>query len=67
MTSVINDPEHWRDRAKEARTLADQMNDEASKQAMLRIAADYERLAEIAAVRAQGGSPQRPKGSSPAG
>jgi hypothetical protein len=31
-TSFINDPEHWRNRAEEARTLADQMTDEASKQ-----------------------------------
>jgi hypothetical protein len=65
-TSIINDPEHWRNRAEEARTLADQMSDEASKQTMLRIAADYERLAERA-LRAQGASPQPPKGSSPAG
>jgi hypothetical protein len=66
-TSFINDPEHWRQRAEEARALADQMNDEASKQAMLRIVADYDRLAERAALRAQGAPPQRPKGSSPAG
>jgi len=66
-TSFINDPEHWRNRAEEARTLADQMSDEASKQTMLRIAADYERLAERAALRAQGASPQPPKDSSRAG
>jgi hypothetical protein len=66
-TSFINDPEHWHNRAAEARTLANQMNDEPSKQMMLRIAADYERLAERAELRAQGASPQRPKGSSPAG
>jgi hypothetical protein len=56
-TSFINDPEHWRNRAVEARTLADQMSDEASKQTMLKIAADYERLAERATLRAQGASP----------
>ena len=49
--SFINDPEHWRKRAEEARTLADQMNDEKSKQTMLRIAADYDRLAERAEGR----------------
>lgn len=65
--AFINDPEHWRNRAEEARTLADQMSDEASKQTMLRIAADYDRLAERAALRAQGVSPQPPKGSSPVG
>ena len=66
-TSFINDPEHWRNRAEQARTLANQMTDEVSKQTMLRIAADYDRLAERAALRAQGASPQPPKGSSPAG
>ena len=66
-TPFINDPEHWRTRAEEARALADQMNDEPSKQTMLRIAADYDHLAERAALRAQGALPQRPTGSSPTG
>jgi hypothetical protein len=66
-TSFINDPEHWRNRAEEARTLAGQMNNEASKQMMLRIAADYDKLAERATLRAQGGSATPPKDSSPAG
>lgn len=52
-TSFVNDPEHWRNRAERARSLADQMNDEAFKQMMLRTAADYDRLAERAALRAQ--------------
>ena len=46
--SFINDPRHWRGRAEEARTLAEQMSDETSKQMMLRIADDYDRLAERA-------------------
>ena len=66
-TSFINDPEHWRSRAEEARTLADQMSDESSKQTMLRIAADYDKLAERAALRARRASAEPPKGSSPAG
>jgi hypothetical protein len=66
-TASINDPEHWLQRAREARTLADQMSDEVSKETMLKIAADYEHLAERAALRTQGASPPRPKGSSPAG
>jgi N-acetylmuramoyl-L-alanine amidase len=52
MTS-FNDPEHWRNRAERARSLADQMNDEAFKQMMLRTAADYDRLAERVALAAQ--------------
>jgi len=52
--AFINDPEHWRKRADEARALAEQMKDPQSKEAMLRIAHDYERLAERAAGRAQG-------------
>jgi len=53
-TSFINNPEHWRERAEESRTLAEQMNDPDSRAAMLRIANDYERLAERAAKRAKG-------------
>jgi hypothetical protein len=66
-TSFINDPEHWHNRAEEARTLAEQMNDETSKQTMLRIAAADDRLAKKALQRAQGASPTPPKGPSPAG
>jgi len=40
--------EHWRKRADEARSLADDMKDEISKQMMLQIADDYERLANRA-------------------
>jgi hypothetical protein len=43
-----------------ARSLADQMNDEAFKQMMLRTAADYDRLAERVALRAQKAHRQQP-------
>jgi hypothetical protein len=52
MTS-FNDPEHWRNRAERARSLANPMSDEAFKQMMLRTAADYDRLAERVALRVQ--------------
>jgi hypothetical protein len=52
--SFINDPAHWRQRAEEARAVAEQMNEPQSKEAMLRIAKDYEHLAERAEQRAKG-------------
>jgi hypothetical protein len=54
-TSFINDPKHWRERAEEMRALAQSVKDEASQQAMLRIADDYDRLAVRAEHRASGG------------
>ena len=44
----IIDSRHWRDRAEEARLLAADMKDPDSRETMLRIANDYERLAERA-------------------
>src|SRR5262249_26543728 len=39
----INDPNHWLRRAKEARALAEQMDDPEAKRTMLKNADDYER------------------------
>ena len=49
----INDPKHWLDRAKEARALAEQMNDPEAKRTMLKNADDYERLAPPFSVNAR--------------
>ena len=42
------DPAHWRFRAEETRTVADQMTHEESRTIMRRIANDYDRLAKLA-------------------
>jgi hypothetical protein len=52
LSSEINNPEQWRRRAEEARDIAEQMKDMPSKDVMLRIAKDYERLAKRAEERA---------------
>jgi hypothetical protein len=57
VSHFINEPEHWRARAKEARILANEMNDSESKDAMLRIAEDYEHLAQRAEDRTLGRLP----------
>jgi hypothetical protein len=47
----INDLKHWRERAEEAGTVADELTALDSKRAMLRIAEDYEELARRAERR----------------
>jgi len=47
----INDPKYWRERAEEARIIADQLTDPDAKRRMLRIADDYEELAKRAERR----------------
>src|SRR5262249_39478792 len=46
--------EHWHKCADQTRSVADDMKDEISKQMMLQIADDYERLAKRAAHREPG-------------
>ena len=55
--SFINDPQHWRDRAEEMRSLAAEMTNEQTQKSMLRIANDYDKLAQRAEERSSG-SPQ---------
>jgi molecular chaperone GrpE (heat shock protein) len=47
----INDPDHWRRRAEETRTVAAEISDFQVKRKMLRIAEDYEELARRAEKR----------------
>jgi hypothetical protein len=43
---LFKTPTHWRMRAEKMRTLAEEANDQTVRAMMLRIAADYDRLAE---------------------
>jgi hypothetical protein len=43
-----DDPKHWRERADEARAVAEIVRDPDAKQAMLKVAEGYERLVKLA-------------------
>jgi hypothetical protein len=47
----INDPKHWRDRAAEMRASAEETKDADNRKIMLRLASDYDQLAERAEIR----------------
>jgi hypothetical protein len=51
MSPLLNDPEHWRERAKAMRELSAEMLDPESRNLMLKIADDYEVLAQRAEAR----------------
>jgi hypothetical protein len=51
MPTKYGTPEHWRDRAAEARAQAEQMSDEAARQAMLSVAESYEQIAKRAEAK----------------
>jgi hypothetical protein len=48
MKSFLNDPKHWRDRAEQTRTKADRFWQASEKLRMMRIADEYDRLADRA-------------------
>jgi hypothetical protein len=50
--SYINDPDHWRKRAGEMSALASEIEEQEARAVMLRLAADYDKLAERATQRA---------------
>jgi hypothetical protein len=43
---LLDDPEHWRDKADEARAKADEMGDPEAQEIMRRVADEYDRLAK---------------------
>lgn len=52
LTHETHDPKHWYDRAEEMRALSEAMVNEDTKSRMLRLADDYDKLADRAAMRA---------------
>jgi hypothetical protein len=48
---LLHDTDHWRQRAEELRVIAESTKDADAKAVLLRIVADYERLAERAERR----------------
>jgi hypothetical protein len=49
--ALINDPEHWRSRAEEARAIASDLKHPEAKRIMEDIAVGYDRLAQQATDR----------------
>jgi hypothetical protein len=47
MRGQLDNPEYWRFRAEEVRSIADGMKHAETKEIMARIAKDYERIAKI--------------------
>ena len=50
----LNDSKHWRDRAAEMRVLSAEMKDFEARTLMLKLANDYDKLADRAEDRARG-------------
>jgi hypothetical protein len=51
-TPILNDAQHWRHRAEEARKLAQEISDPVVRGSMLAIAIEYDLIAERAMARA---------------
>ncbi|MGA9322208.1 MAG: hypothetical protein WBW06_14245 [Xanthobacteraceae bacterium] len=57
-TDDTNDPQHWRDRAAQMRALALTMTGTQVGVLLTDLAADYDKLAERAAIKANGKKPR---------
>ncbi len=58
---VADDPAHWQKRADEIRQLAKKVSDAKERETLLKLAADYDKLADRAANRKQ--KPRPPSGT----
>ena len=52
MLSLLRNAQHWRERATQARELADQEKDPQTRERLLRLAEAYEGIADRANIRA---------------
>jgi hypothetical protein len=50
---IADDPAHWKKRADEIRQLAETLSDAKAREAFLKLAADYDKLAQRAGNRSQ--------------
>jgi hypothetical protein len=53
----LNDARHWRERAEEMRTLAEEMKDAGSRSIMFGLAVDYDKRADRAEERTKSRTP----------
>jgi hypothetical protein len=61
----VNDPKHWRDRAAQMRVLAEEMKESEAKAIMLRLADDYDKLADRADIRSDGKASRQAASAAP--
>jgi hypothetical protein len=61
VAGLVDNEKYWRSRAEEARVVAESMSDEQSRQIMMGIADDYERMARLAEERVKKRKQQNPE------